>query len=210
MSHRAKIIRDKEGKIVKAGEPKWTKITEMRALRNAMTSISRVPSVLKKINDFRLLYKRMKGNIPDHLKYSADPIQELIYPIFDEVTREENPMIYVHHVRNVFRDGGEFALYIFSCDTAYRAIRNRLIHPFIYDDDFRAKMKVALEKERELEDYLDPECWYDNMKVVSKKITDDKRQKGLIPKGSISSEEAAFHDDMELEKFKEKVRNKEV
>lgn len=209
MAHKRKIKYDEKGRPIKAGDPKWTKVTELRAIRNAALNIYRMPSTLKKINDFRMMYKRFEGNIPSHLKYTSDPVQMIISPIFEQLIADENPMIYEGHVRGVVRDGGAFVQFVMSQDTAYRPLRNWLLHQMYLPENVKA-MQAALKQELETENYLDPKDYYDNMKVDSKRITREKQEKGLIPKDSISAEQSVFIDEMNMEKFKNKVKNKEV
>lgn len=189
-------------------DPNWAKTRGMRPLRSLVNKISRTPQFIKAVNDYRIMWKKYKKNIPEHNKYSCDPLMEALFPHFLEVINEEKQMIYEKHVRKVVEDVGGFLIYVLSEDTAYRPIRNYILHKIVHDK--RDEIVKALAKEREIEDYLNPDDWFDNMKVKAVKITDKKRASGEIPKESVSGEHASFIDELHYKQFENKMRNKEL
>jgi hypothetical protein len=86
---------------------------------------------------------------------------------------------------------------------------------YLVNDPVRLeKLRQALKQERDVEDYTNPDNWYDNMKVNAKKITKDKQLKGLIPSDGKSIEETMFidklHYEHDLPEYIKKTENKKI
>lgn len=183
----------------------WTKMHDLDTVKKTAKSIMRMPIVIKQLNEFYKKYKEYKGNIDDHLKYSADPIQMILNPLYMKLINEDKQMIYEPHVRMVVKEFGGFGQYLGSQDTAYRPIRNYSLQYILNHAD---ELQIALNKEKETEDYMNPDDWYDNMKIISKKITKRKIEEGRIPKDTMSSEQASFVDKLAFENLEIKKRGK--
>ena len=182
---------------------KWAKLESLNPIKKTILTDLRSTSLLKLLRDFRAVYKKYKGNIPEHVKYSADPILEIIYPLYEKLY----PLFLEKHCREAMKDGALFLMYFTSIDTAYRPARNLFLE-WILDNE--PQLRKALTKEREIEDYRAPEKWYDNMKVLAKQKTEKLKKKGKIPDDTVSLEQSIFMDDLFFDRFKNKIENKEV
>lgn len=183
----------------------WMILTDIDPLKKRIMRDLKDPSIWRVIKNFRTFYKRYKGNLEAHVKYTGDPINEILCQLHEKSLS----FIYEAHVKEAIHDGGMFLMYLGSCDSAYRPYRN-LFLDWLTSPDIVPQIRKYLESEKLIEDYTNPDKWFDNMKWLAVNKTKKMQADGRLPNDAVCVEQASFIDGININKFHQKLRNNEL
>lgn len=162
--------------------------------------------IIRASKAFIRLYRLFsKGkSLEDHVRYSSDPVAQILYEALNEtISQYHDP-----HAVDALQAGSIFTIYISSTDSVYRPGRDDFLARLI-DPERLKRLQAALDSEDEHFHYRDPGKWYANMKIHASKVTEEKRQRGLIrTRRGRSAEEVAFMDDVTHEQYKKQLNER--
>lgn len=157
---------------------------------------------------------RHKDSLKMMVANSGNPVIKKLYAISNEVCGDigdhkyfkQNEYKDVDRYRRLLLQPMEFALTVYSTDSAWKDIGNVMLYKILMAKD---ELMPILEKE-----VKDPKHWYYNIWESFQEETVDMQNKGDLPKGIVSDSESYLVDGVTKERIrsineKEKKQQKE-